>query len=320
MGRKYVIYSTKERLAKVNPENTAIWRKYINGKRTLSDSTKVSYENDINQLFVFLLLNYDNKCLFDFDIEEMSDILDDFIAMCTSVFCNNEKRIARRLSSISSLYIYYKKKRKIKENPVELLERPNAASSKNIIKQTYLTLEQVEEIRRGLEKINNTQLTLYWELSLFTAGRVNAISNIMISQIDFDKKRIIGVIEKEGYEVVFPIDERCKELILKWLDERKAKGIDNPYLFIAFYNQQWKKVDKKTIQLNWIKKIGAIVGIPELHAHDTRHTSSNLRYLAGCPLETVSKILNHKNTDTTRRHYLEENIDKLQDEMDKYSI
>lgn len=321
MGRKYVVYATPEKVKQINPKNMEIWRRYINGKRTLAESSKKNYESDINQFFVFLLLNYDNKCMFDFDAEDMADVLDDFIAMCATVFENKEKRIARRLASISSIYLYYKKKRKIKENPVDLLERPKIQKGKYEIKQTFLTKEQVEQIRKGLEEINDTQLTLFFELGLYTMARVNALSNIEIDKIDLDKKRITGVIEKEGYEVTLLFNDRCKELIEKWLEERKEKGIDNPYLFITYYKQKWDKVSKQTMQgSGWIKKIGKIINEPELHCHDLRHSGSNLRYQAGMKLEDVSKALNHKGTQVTQDHYLQMNFDKLQNELEKFSI
>lgn len=321
MSRKYVVYATPERISQINPKNIEIWRKYINGKRTLSETTKAGYENDMMQFFVFLLLNYENKCMFDFDTEEMADVLDDFIAMCASVFGNKEKRIARRLSTISSIYIYYKKKRKIKENPVELLERPKILKGKYEIKQTFLTKEQVYQIREGLEKLNDAQLTLFFELGLYTMARVNALSNIKIEQIDLEKKRICDVVEKEGYEVTLLFDDRCKALIEKWLEERKEKGIDSPYLFVTYYNKKWDKVSKQTMQgSGWIKKIGKIINVPELHCHDLRHSGSNLRYQAGMKLEDVSKALNHKGTQVTQDFYLQMNFDKLQEELEKFSI
>jgi len=259
--------------------------------------------------------------MFDFDTEEMADVLDDFIAMCASVFGNKEKRIARRLSTISSIYIYYKKKRKIKENPVELLERPKILKGKYEIKQTFLTKEQVYQIREGLEKLNDTQLTLFFELGLYTMARVNALSNIKIEQIDLEKKRICDVVEKEGYEVTLLFDDRCKALIEKWLEERKEKGIDSPYLFVTYYNKKWDKVSKQTMQgSGWIKKIGKIINVPELHCHDLRHSGSNLRYQAGMKLEDVSKALNHKGTQVTQDFYLQMNFDKLQEELEKFSI
>ena len=317
MSRKYVHYATPDRVEKINPKNLDLWRKYLNGKRTLSEATKNSYESDMNQFFVYVLLNYDNKYLFDFDTEDMADLLDDYIAMCTSVFENNEKRIARRISSISSMYIYYKKKRKIKENPVELLERPDCKGS-GVLKQVFLNKEQVETIREELVKMDNTQLSLFFELGLYTMARVNALSSIKISQINLDKNRIEGIVEKEGYIVTLLFDNRCKELIVKWIDERKQNGINSDLLFITKHDGKYNNA-KGSMQNTWIKKIGKIIN-EDLHVHSLRKSGSNLRYQAGMPLEQVSKALNHKGTQVTQDHYLQTNFDKLQEELEKFSI
>jgi integrase/recombinase XerC len=314
------IYATKERIVQINPDNIELWNKYLNGKRKLSENTKKSYESDMMSFFVFLLLNYDNKFLFDFDTDDAVDMLDDYVAMCSSVFGNKDRRLARRISSISSMYIFYKKKRRIKENPVELLERPSAKKGVYEIKQTFLTKEQVEVIRTELDKLDNTQLNLFFNLGLYTMARVNALCNIKIENIDLEKKRITDVIEKEGYNVTLLFDNRCKELIEKWLQERKDKGIESEYLFVTYYGGKWDKVEKSTLQTSWIKKIGAFINEPELHCHDLRHSGSNLRYQAGMKLEEVSKALNHKGTQVTQDHYLQMNFDKLQEELEKYSI
>jgi len=318
--RKKVQYTTPELIDKINPDNKDIWKKYLNGKRTLSESTRYGYTSDINQFFVFILKNYENKNIFDIDADDMADILEDFLAMCQSILENKERRMSRRLSTISSMYLYYKKKRKIKENPVELLERPKIQKGKYEIKRVFLTIEQIEIIRQGLEVMNNTQLTLMFELGLYCMARVTALNSIKIEQIKFDKKRIEGVIEKEGYEVNLLLSDKCLELIKKWLQERKDRGVECEYLFITRYDKQWNKADVGTMQSNWIKKIGALIDEPELSMHDLRHSGSDLKYKSGMSLEMVSKALNHASTQVTKDFYLTEDTDKLQDEMEKYNI
>lgn len=319
--RKYVHYTTPDRVAKINPKNTELWEKYLNSKRTLSQSSKDSYTNDINQFFVYIMLNCDNKFLFDFETEYASDMIDDYIGMCSFAFGNKDRRLCRRLSSISSLYIHYKKKRKIKENPVELIDRPKAQKGVYEIKQTFLTQEQVDQIRDGLEKINDTQLSLFFELGIYTMLRVNALSNIKLENIDLDKKRIIDIIEKEGYNVTASFSDRCKELIVKWLDERKEQDIENQHLFIVKYDGKWTQAKPSTLKgMGWIKRIGKIIGVPELHCHDLRHSGSNLRYKAGMKLEEVSEALNHKSTSVTKDFYLQVDYDAIQEKLEKFDI
>lgn len=325
MAKKRIVYATHEKLQKVNPKNTDLIRKYFVFKNmNLSDSSKESYQSDFNQWLVYIMENYDNQFILDIineDVDNMVDLLEDYFAFCTTVFGNNERRIQRRMSSISSVFLYLRKKRRIRENPIDFLDRPKIGKGeKPQIKQTFLTKEQVATIREKLQELGNLQLELFFEFGLSTMARANAISNVRIDQIDFEKGRVERVIEKEGYEVTLFPSKRTLELINNWIEYRNENGIENEYLFITKYNGDWKKVEKSTMQGYWIKKIGEMVNIPELHCHDLRHSGSNLLFHSGMKLEDVSKLLNHKGTQVTQDHYLQINYDKIQDAKASFEI
>ena len=319
MARKCINYADKKSIELINPENKALWKKYLNGKRTLKESSKESYTSDMNQFFVFLLKNYDNQCILDIDVEDMADIIEDFLAMCQSVLENKDRRMQRRLCSLSSFFLYYRKKRKITENPVDLIERPKIKQGVYELNRVFLTLEQIADIRKGLEEKNDIQLTLLFELGLYTMARVNAIRSIRLDQIDLENKIITKVVEKEGYVVDLNLNDRCVELIKKWIKEREDKGIKCNYLFITNYNG-WNQASTSQFKSKWIKEIGDIIGEPDLSMHDLRHSGSDLRYKAGMPLEEISKALHHSSTEVTRQYYLQEDMSKVAKELEKYDI
>lgn len=322
MGRTYIKYATPEKVAKINPKNQDLIRKYFVFKNmNLSETSKINYQSDFNQWLVFVMERYDNQYLLDIETDDAVDMIEDYIAFCTSVLQNNERRIQRRMSSISSFYLYLRKKRKIKENPIDFLDRPKVGKGEKLqIKQTFLTKDQVEKIRKGLDELNEIQISLFFEFGLSTMARANAISNVRVEQINFETNRIERVIEKEGYEVTLFPSQRTMDLIKKWLDYRKENDIENEYLFVTKYSGQWKKAEKSTLQQAWIKKIGKIINVPELHAHDLRHSGSNLLFHSGMKLEDVSKLLNHKGTQVTQDHYLQINYDKIQGTKTKFEI
>lgn len=321
MARQYKQYATKEKVSQINHKNLDHIRKYFVSKNmNLSDASKKSYESDFNQWLVYILENYQNADLMDFDVQDAADMIEDYIAFCTGVLGNNERRIQRRMSSISSFYLNLKKKRRIESNPIDYLDRPRVGKGEKLqIKQTFLTKEQVDELRKLLRKKGDIQLELYFELSLSTMARVNAVSNIKIEQIDFKTGRINDVLEKEGYLVTLFPSKRANELIKQWLDYRKKNKIENEYLLLANFKNEWKKVEKVTLQQSWVKRIGNLIGV-DLHAHDLRHSGSNLLFQSGMSLETVSKLLNHKSTAVTQDHYLQINYDKISDEKLKFEI
>ena len=115
MPRKYVRYVTDEKYIKVSEQNIQIIKKYFNFKNmNLSESTKKSYDNDFKQWLVFINDQYNlgtiqKESIIELlnlkdGIEEMVDLLEEFVAFCSTFLGNNERRIQRRLSSISSFF------------------------------------------------------------------------------------------------------------------------------------------------------------------------------------------------------------------------
>jgi integrase/recombinase XerC len=167
---------------------------------------------------------------------------------------------------------------------------------------------------------HHLQLEMFFEVALTTMARIKALNSIKVEQINFEDGVIQRVKEKEGYEVdLFPSD-RGLELIKKWLDYRKDNNIECEYLFITKRNGEWKQVTKETMQMSWTKKIGELIGIPHLHAHDFRHSYSTILYNQGMPLEDVQDLLHHLSPDTTLRHYIKKDVAKVKDNKKKYEI
>lgn len=328
--RKYVKYVTKDKLDKVNPKNVNLINKYFSFKNmNLSEDSKKSYMSDFNQFIVYIMEFHDNQDIMDIldvskdedAVDNMVDLLEQYMMFCTSKLGNNERRVQRRMSSISSLFLYLRKKRKIKENPIEYLERPKAGvGEKTQIKQTYLTENQVNEIRDKLQELGNLQMEVYFEIALTTMVRVKALNSIRMDQISFDEGIIKDVREKEGYDVTLYPSKRGLELLTKWVEYRKEHDIVCEYLFITKRDGRWEQITKGTMQTNWVKKIGTLIDLPELHNHDFRHSYATILYNNGMPLEEVSSLLNHKSTDVTLSHYIKQDEGKLKDNKAKFEI
>lgn len=299
----------------ISPENEKIWNQYYRAMKMkgLSDKTIYNYKCDLEQWFKFM-----NSEQFGLNIlDATEEDIEEFLFHCQQEG-NNANRIKRRMSSISALYIFLKKKKITKENPVELLDRPTNA--KPVVVQTYLTMEQVELMKQKLKENGDLQLETYGLLSLSTMGRVNAISNIKWKQIDFEECEIREVLEKGDKVVDLFFSTEVRDLLLKLKEQRENEGIDNEYVFISKKNGEYRNVVPSTLGA-WAKKIGYMIGLEHgLHCHDFRHSSATLLKNMGMPLEEVSTLLNHSGTDVTRRFYIKEDNKKLKENKAKYGI
>lgn len=276
------------KLKNINKDTAKLYDKYKIDMtiRELSEKTIAGYENDLQHWFIFIYDNQDNQCITEL---EEDDIVE-FIYFCKKQG-NNSRRIKRRISSISAFYKFLRRKRIIKENPLEFFERPKKDT--DVLIQTFLTKEQVDLMKEKLKKHGDLQLETYALFSLSTMARVNAVSNVEWEKIDFDTRTVNDVLEKEGKLVTLYFSKEVKDKLLELKKYREENNIkDDGWLFITRYNQKWNKAVKGTLQ-QWAKRIGNLIDVPTLHAHDFRHSQSQLLKLAGMPIEQISELLNH---------------------------
>lgn len=297
---------------KINPENLKFFDKYVRDMeiRELSQGTIEGYTSDIMQWFRYLVKEQYNPCVIDLTED---DILE-FIYFCKKEG-NNTERIKRRMASISAFYKFLRKKKIIKENPMEFVDRPKKGLP--VVVQTFLTPEQYEDLKKKLEEYGDLQLQTYVLFSISTMARVTAISNVKWEQIDFENRTVDDVLEKEGYIVTLYFSEEVCELLKRLRQYRKENDIDDQGF--VFISRNGTQASSDTL-FQWTKKVGEMINIPTLHPHDYRHSGSQLLKLAGMPIEDISELLNHKGLDVTKNHYLKQDKKKMQEKKDKFKI
>ncbi|CAG7840007.1 Tyrosine recombinase XerC [Clostridium haemolyticum] len=311
---KKINFYNEEKIKEFNKDTMKYLNKYKIDMsiRELSEKTIYNYEMDLYNWFTYILDKQFNQCITELNEDDIMEFL---------YFCkqqgNNSRRMKRRMASISAFYKFLRKKRIIKENPMEFIDRPRKDT--DVVTQTFLTKDQVEQIKRKLKDHGDIQLETYVLLSLSTMARVNAISNIKWEQIDFENRIISDVLEKEGKIVDLYFNKEVKELLLQLQNIRKENNIESEYVFISKYNKEYSNVNTSTLS-KWTKKVGEMIGVPTLHCHDWRHSGATLLKNAGMPIERVSSLLHHEGLDVTKKFYIKEDTQKMINEKDKYEL
>lgn len=316
----------KEKLSKVNPETLQLWKKYNIDMtlRELSVKSINGYKNDLENWWIYILDNQDNKSI----TELCEDDLVEFFYFCKTQG-NNSRRIKRRMSSISAFYNFLMKKRIIKENPMAYIDRPKKDT--DVITQTFLTQEQVDAMKKALsdnienaKSVKSKHKALQWQVyalfSLSTMARVNAVHNTEWKQIKFDTRTVENVIEKEGYIVTLYFSKEVSEILQNLKQFREENNIeDGGFVFVTMVDGKYKQCSVGALT-EWCHSIGEMIGVPTLHCHDLRHSGSSLLYSNKAPLELVSSLLNHSGTDVTRKFYIKEDKKKIAADKDKFEI
>lgn len=312
---KRVYLYDKDKMEHINPETLKLFQKYQVDMsiRDLSKNTVEQYNADLKQWFIFM---YDNQ----FNLSVLEATEDDI----TEYYYwrkqqgNNVNRQKRVMASISAFYKFLRKKKIIKESPVEFIDRPKQGQP--IAVQTYLTKEQVQLMREKLEEYGDIQLQVYAFMSLTTMARVHAIANLKWDQIDLEQRICENVLEKEGKIVELSFSEETKGYLEKLIEYRKENNInDYGWLFVTPFVNADNPIQDSTLN-SWCKKIGNMIDVPTLHPHDYRHSYATLLRNAGVSLEDVSTMLNHSGTDVTKKFYIKVDTTKVRKLKDSVVI
>ena len=312
---KRICLADKEKEKEINPETLRLFNKYQIDMsiRDLSPKTIMNYNSDLMQWFIYM-----HDYQFNISVLEATDEDIEEYYYWRKKQGNNVNRQKRVMSSISAFYKFLRKKKLIKESPVEFIERPKEGQS--VVTQTFLTKEQVQYMREKLQECGDIQLYTYTLLSLTTMARVNAIAHLKWDQINFEDRTCEHVLEKEGKDVELSFSEEVKDLLLQLQEYRKQNDIeDYGWVFITPYVTKDKCISNGTLG-DWCKTIGNMIGVPTLHPHDFRHSYATLLKNAGMSLEDVSTLLNHSGTDVTKKFYLKVDTSKIRKLKDSIVI
>ena len=312
---KRICLYNEETAKNINQETLKLFQKYQIDMsiRDLSENTVKQYNADLMQWFIYMHDNQFNLSVLDATEDDISEYY-----YWRKQQGNNVNRQKRIMSSISAFYKFLRKKRLIKESPVEFIDRPKQGLP--IAIQTYLTKDQVQLMREKLEEYGDIQLQAYAFLSLTTMARVHAIASLKWDQVDFDERVCSDVLEKEGKIVELSFSEETKDYLLKLIEYRKENNIDDHgRIFISPYVTDDKPIQDGTLN-SWCKKIGDLIGVPSLHPHDFRHSYATLMKNAGIDLESISEMLNHASVDVTKKFYIKTDSSKIRKLKDSVSI
>ena len=129
----------------INPETLKLFQKYQVDMsiRDLSKNTVEQYNADLKQWFIFMYTHQYNLSV----LEATEDDITEYYYWRKQQG-NNVNRQKRVMASISAFYKFLRKKKIIKESPVEFIDRPKQGQP--IAVQTYLTKEQVQLMREKL--------------------------------------------------------------------------------------------------------------------------------------------------------------------------
>ena len=231
------------------------------------------------------------KLFFDYTHKDIHNVTSDDVRLWLNSLqkTNSNTSINNQRVYLSSFFQWCEDNDYIQKNVIKKIKK---------VKYTKPLRQPISDI--DMEKIRNTNTNLrdktIFEFFYSTGCRVSELTNVKISDIDFDKKEVVVFGKGEKYRKTY-LNAKTLVLLNKYLNTRK----DNcPYLFVSKFKNNKHQLKYETIE-NIIRQIGKNAEIREnIYPHKIRHTMATDAIRKGMTIEQVSKILGHESLETTQ--------------------
>jgi site-specific recombinase XerD len=275
--------------------------------------TRLNYAYDLGVFFDFLVLKvatFDGKKKRDFVIDDLEKIeITDIERYADWLGATNKERgKMRKMSAVRTMFAYFYKKDKIKENILPKVDMPKL-HQKNIVRldkgEEIRTLESAEngvDLTAGELRFhgkNGFRDTVILKFFLSTGCRVSELVGLNVADVDL-KNSLFRVTRKGGNETVLYLTQELHDLLETFIDP-KAKPTEP-----VFCGPDGRtRLGVRAVQ-NLVKKY-ARGGAPlkNISPHKLRSTFGTNLYRATGDIYAVADVLGHQNVNTTKKHYAE---------------
>jgi len=253
-------------LKKLIDKQRAEFLKYLLKQRGYSELTVKSYDETLQEAFVYIEL-----------IDENDHYLFDLMPYRLHIAALNAKTISKKLSAIRSFTKY------LNEKSIKVILR--ADESIKVAKTLPKPIAH-EHIMEALEKASLQEKLVV--LLLYTLGlRISELSHLKLLDIHGEWIRIIG---KGNKERDVPLLDSMKKLI----DEYLSVFIVKKYLF----EKNGERLSENSLRY-MITKVFSRVAL-KVTPHQLRHSYASALLNNGAPIVDVSELLGHASMATTQ--------------------
>ncbi len=274
---------------------------YIKYEKQYSEHTIKNYLIDLSQF-------KDN-----FDTDDISTIttsnLQDYISSLHTMGLDSST-IARKKSSISSLFNFFCKKKIIDKNPCKKLISPKRKSKIPMV----MSIEEITKLcdikEDTFQAIRDKAII---ELMYSSALRLSETTSLNLSSIDIKSKLL--VVEGKGKKTRYlPVGDCALAAVMKWIKIRDDMAEKNETAL--FLNKYGKRISNRSIQqriIFWCKKKSLNYTI---NPHVLRHTCATHLLESSGDIRAVQEFLGHQDISTTQI-YTSVNFDYIKKVYDK---
>lgn len=277
-----------------NQDLTDVFIDYIRDEKKYSDYTVTSYKNDIEEFAEFL-----KKNSFGTLASPIRNAGRYYLSSLHETF-SRPRTIARKLSSLRSLYKFLAREGYAATNPVENVKTPKL--DKILPKFLY-----VDEIELLFASINVSSVLGARDYALLefmygTGVRVSELCSVKEYDIDYGNKQVIvlGKGNKERYLplhdlIIFALKRYIADARIK-LQTRNKKSVSD----ILFLNNHGSPLTPRGVRCILNRLVKSASETFKISPHMLRHTFATHLLNNGADLVSVQELLGHENLSTTQ--------------------
>lgn len=261
---------------------------YLTIEKRYSDHTTVSYRNDLNQFNLYLLESYSG---IEFHKVEMIHVRSYMVHLLESKLAKST--VARKVSSIKSLYKFMKKEQLISSSPILLLETPKL----DIRLPVFLKEEEVVNLFEEFKfedsfsgKRDKMILYLFYQ----TGIRLSELIGLKDVDVRNGELKVLG---KRNKERIIPLSNNIQPLIDQYLNLKDELGFKKKYFFVT---DKGNKLYEKFVYRKVNYYLSMVSSKQKKSPHILRHTFATHMLNNGADLNSIKEILGHENLSATQ--------------------
>lgn len=253
--------------------------------------TKEAYQRDIHEFMDYLASE---------GVSSFGDV--DRILVMNYVGKLREQRmknssVARKLSSLRSLYRYLNEYVGIQENPFLFVKSPK--SSRRI--PEFLFYDEMEMFLSSFDIEDEVGLRnrAMFEIMYACGLRVSEVVNLHLSDIDFHDQ-ILRITGKGDKQRITPFYEEAKTFLYRYIQEVRTLWLAQERHTFVFVNQRGKQLTSRGVQYLMQRHAEQLDLHVHVHPHMFRHSFATHLLDNGADLRIVQELLGHASLSTTQ--------------------
>lgn len=275
---------------------------YLTFQKRYSPHTIVSYTNDLDAFFGYLLRQFGDT--------PISDIKAGFIRSWLAELNEqgiSAKSINRKISTLKSFFKYQLRQQYITVSPMTAIISPKV--SKRL--PQFVDKKDVDTLFRHVEfPATWTGMTDRLIVQLLYNTGIRQAELIGLKEVDISKTNSsIKVLGKGNKERIIPISAQLMAAMQEYMAE-KRKQLENFDSGVLLVTTAGKKLYPKYVYNSVHKYLGEVTTIDKKSPHVLRHTFATHLMNSGADLNAVKELLGHSSLAATQI-YTHNSIEKL---------